>query len=317
MNRRFLRTAVVMLAATAALPAADAGPLLDAIRARRESAQQPAADGDPAGYEARGAKPAKVALPPGARVEQDLTYGTDPAQKLDVYIPRGARDAPMILMVHGGAWMIGDKGNSGVVANKVANWLPKGYIVALPNYRMSRAPNPLDQADDVGRALAFVQSKAAEWGADPARVLLMGHSSGAHLVALLGADPGIAARQGAKPALGVVALDSAALNVVETMEGRHARFYDMVFGSDPSHWRKASPFDRLAAAPVPMLLVCSSRRSDSCPAARAFAGKATALGGRATVLPVDLSHGGLNMELGQANAYTTSVEGFMHSLGLP
>ena len=61
--------------------------------------------------------------------------------------------------------MLGDKGNSGVVANKVLHWLPRGYIVVSPNYRMSRPPSPLDQTEDVGRALAFVQANAADPGA--------------------------------------------------------------------------------------------------------------------------------------------------------
>lgn len=317
---RILRFLLAVLIGCVSLPSADAGPLLDAIKARRERAQsvQPGAD-DPSAQASEGpeGKRSKVIAPTGSRTELDIAYGDDPAQKVDVYVPQAASGAPIILMVHGGAWMIGDKGNAGVIANKVANWLPKGYIVASPNYRMSRSPNPLDQADDVGRALAFVQSRAPSWGGDPSRVLLMGHSSGAHLVALLAADPGIATRQGATPWLGAVALDSAALNVVETMEAKHARFYDVVFGSDPSHWARSSPFHRLSAAPTPMLLVCSSQRSDSCPAARALASKVTSLGGRASVLPVGLNHGGVNSELGRSNEYTAAVESFMRGLGLP
>jgi arylformamidase len=319
MNRR-VRLALALLFAAVITTPVVAGPVLDAIMARRQHPQlaQTADDTDASSaLEGRAGRQGSVVLPPGSRVEKDLAYGDDPAQKIDVYFPADAKGAPVILMVHGGAWMIGDKANSGVVANKAARWLPKGYIVASPNYRMSRPPNPLDQADDVGRALAFVQARAASWGADPSRVVLMGHSSGAHLVALLTADPGIASRQGAKPWLGTVALDSAALNVVETMENQHARFYDMVFGSDRAHWSKASPFDRLTAAPKPMLLVCSSRRSDSCPAAQALAKKATSLGGRATVLPVALSHGSVNGDLGLANDYTASVESFLRSIGLP
>jgi len=309
-----VRWILALTVAIACVPAADAG-LLDAMRARRQQAAGEAESTDNA--EERSGTKSKVVLPPGARAEQDLAYGDDPAQKLDVYIPQDAKNAPIIFMVHGGAWMVGDKGNSGVVANKVAHWLPKGYIVASPNYRMSRAPNPLDQADDLGRALAFVQSKASSWGGDSSRVLLMGHSAGAHLVALLTADPGIVAPRGVRLWLGTVALDSAALNVVDTMERKHARFYDMALGTDHSRWVAMSPFHRLIGKPQPILLVCSSRRSDSCPAARAYADKANSLGGRATVLPMDLNHGQINIELGRSPEYTKSIEDFMHSLGLP
>lgn len=319
-RRASLALAVVLVVAV--LPWADAGPIRDAIKERIERRREAAEGRDERpsaepSQSRRGQRADPVALPEGARVEKDLAYGSDPAQRLDVYIPRNASEAPIIIMVHGGAWMIGDKSYSNVTANKAARWLPKGYIVVSPNYRMSRAPNPLDQADDVARALAFVQAKAPSWGGDSARVLMMGHSAGAHLVALVAADPAIASRQGAKPWLGTVPLDSAALNVVDIMEAKHPRFYDKVFGADRSHWSRTSPFHRLTGTPRPMLLVCSTQRNDSCDAARAFAAKATSLGGRTTVLPVDLGHGAVNVELGRPNEYTAAVENFMRSLGLP
>ena len=101
------------------------------------------------------------------------------------------------------------------------------------------------------------------------------------------------------------------------MNARHPRFYDRVFGAEPERWAEVSPLHQLAARPLPMLLVCSSRRSDSCAAARRFAAKAVSLGGRATVLPLDLGHGEINSELGRSAGYTASVDEFLRSLGLP
>ena len=312
---------LALLVGIAGLADADAGTLMDALRARRERQQQQSpADSAalaPDGLESAEGATGKVVVPAGARVERDVAYGSDPAQRLDVYIPVQARNAPMILMVHGGAWMLGDKGRAPVVANKLTYWLPKGYVVASINYRMARPPDALLQADDVARAIAYLQGHAPAWGGDPARLVVMGHSSGGHLVALLAADRGIAVRAGAKPWLGTVVLDSAALNVVAIMEGRHARFYDRVFGDDRNRWERNSPLQRLSARPEPMLLVCSTRRDDSCPAARGFADKAVASGGRATVVPVDLSHGDVNAELGRAPAYTAAVQAFLGSIGLP
>lgn len=311
---------MLLLAGVLAGAVADAGAqsALELFRARRGQAQTNENPGlSNAEMESAEGGGAKVILPAGARVERDLAYGPAPAQRLDVYVPQGARGAPIILMVHGGAWMLGDKGNAGVVANKVRYWLPRGYIVASINYRMDPQPNPLDQAEDVGRALAFMQSRAASWGGDGLRIVLMGHSSGAHLAALLSASASIATRSGAKPWLGTVALDSAALDLVEIMSSRHFRFYDRVFGSDTARWKDMSPLHQLAGPSAPMLLVCSSRRGDSCPAARRFAAKAVSLGGRATVLPIDLGHGEVNNELGRSPAYTASVDEFLRSLGLP
>jgi len=236
---------------------------------------------------------------------------------MDVYRPANAQNAPVIFMVHGGGWRRGDKEAAGVVNNKVQYWLPKGYVVMSVGYRLVPQVTPLGEADDVARALAFAQGKAKAWGADPARFVLMGHSAGAHLVTLVSADPAIATRAGAGPWLGTVALDSGAYDVVQIMEQRHFSLYDEAFGNDRELWRAASPTLRLARAPVPMLLVCSSRRADSCAQAGAFAQKATSFGGRVKVAPVDLRHGNINAQLGTPGELTAQVDAFLHSLKLP
>ncbi len=289
------------------------GPLRDRIKERGAATQSDSA----AEMEVGEPSSSNVPLPAGARFERDLPYGNDPQQRLDVYIPGQVKAAPIILMVHGGAWMIGDKGASAFVSNKVTRWLPKGYILVSSNYRMSKQPNPLDQADDIARALAFVQAKAPSWGGDPARVLLLGHSAGAHLVSLLAADPHIVTGKGGTAWLGTIVLDSAAYDLAAIMQRKHPRIYDRAFGKDPAFWTDASPYRRLTVAPAPMFLVCSIRRSDACPPAQTFASKATELGGKITVLPVDMKHGELNKELGLPSDYTTTIENFMRTLGLP
>jgi acetyl esterase/lipase len=254
--------------------------------------------------------------PSEGEVKRDVAYGPEPAQRLDVYLPKGAQRAPVLVMVHGGAWRLGDKAMDATVTNKAAHWVPKGYAFVSVNYGMS-PPDPLRQAADVARALAFAQTQADSWGADPERFVLMGHSSGAHLVALIASDPSIAQKAGAKPWLGTIVLDSAALDVTRIMKARHFRLYDKAFGDDPSYWHNASPIHRLAGAPKPMLLVCSSLRGDSCPQAEAFAQKVGSLGGSARVMPIAKPHGQINRDLGTPGSYTDAVVSFLKSLGLP
>jgi acetyl esterase/lipase len=245
----------------------------------------------------------------------DIAYGETPAQKMDVYLPAHAEHAPVIFMVHGGGWRRGDKAASQVVDNKVARWVAQGYVFISVNYRMLPEADPLMQADDVARALAAAQSRAATWGADPDKFILMGHSAGAHLVALLAAGPARARALGARPWLGTVVLDSAAVDVAQIMQRRHMRLYDEAFGKDEAFWKSASPIQQLSAEAKPMLLVCSTTRPDKpCDAARAFAEQATALGVRAEVSPQALSHGEINRNLGLPGAYTDTVERFMRSL---
>lgn len=256
-------------------------------------------------------------LPAGVRRLSDLAYGDDPAQTLDLYLPAEAQDVPLVLYVHGGGWQRGDKAMPQMVAHKVPHWTARGFGVASINYRMLPQADVLQQADDVARALAFVQSGAAGWGADDQRVALVGHSAGAHLATLVTADPALAGAWGASAWRGTVALDSAALDMVAVMQRPHFHFYDPVFGSDPAYWHQASPLHRMQGPPVaPLLLVCSSLRSDSEPAARAFAAKAIAQGGRADVLPVPLRHMELNDRLGLPGDYTAAVDAFLASVGI-
>jgi arylformamidase len=261
-----------------------------------------------------------VFTPAGAETQNvtklsDIAYGEAPAQKMDVYLPAHADHAPVIFMVHGGAWRFGNKASADVVKNKVTRWVAQGYVFISVGYRMLPEADPLLQADDVARALAAAQTRAAEWGADPDKFILMGHSAGAHLVALLGAGPARARALGARPWLGTVVLDSAAVDVAQIMQRRHLRLYDEAFGKDAAYWKSASPIRQLSAEVKPMLLVCSTTRPDKpCDAARAFTEQATALGVRAEVSGQALSHGEINHNLGLPGEYTDTVERFMRSL---
>lgn len=249
----------------------------------------------------------------------DVSYGTSPKERLDIYMPgdpNTTTGAPVLVMVHGGAWMIGSKGNDAVVLNKVDHYLPKGYVFVSVDYPMD-PPDPLKEAESVAKAIAFVQRHIRAYGGDPERIVVMGHSAGAHLVSLVTADPAIGKAYGLQPWLGTVALDSAALDVSAIMGTDHARFYDQVFGSDPAYWAQASPSQRLQGAPVPMMMVCSSQRKESCAQTQAFVAKVTQAGGRAEPYPVDLSHGQINAELGRPGAYTDAVDAFLRSIGMP
>lgn len=258
-----------------------------------------------------------MSMLPSAQVERDIPYGSDPKQRLDVYRPEHPQNAPILLMVHGGAWMIGNKRNAAGLVNKLSRWNPKGYIVISTDYRLLPEADPWVQANDVAKALAFVQAKAASWGGDPTHVVLLGHSAGAHLVSLLASDPNLARNNGVQPWLGTISLDSAALNVESIMQAPHMGFYDQAFGSEPLFWRKVSPSAQLKQAPKPMLMVCSSQRIISCLQSRQFAAQINALGGQSTVLPVALSHAEINRNLGLSGEYTEAVDSFLHTLGLP
>jgi len=247
------------------------------------------------------------AILPGARKLTDA-YGGDAAQRLDVYVPPGVRNAPILVMVHGGAWRIGDKANTGSIENKLKHWLTRGWIVVSVNYRMLPEALAYEQAQDVAKALRWTQGHAGGWGGDPGKIILMGHSAGAQLVALISARPDMVGQ----PWAGTVVLDSAAMQVSAIMARRHPRFYDQAFGADPDYWTKASPMDQWTPRAVPMMLVCSNRRPDDpCGDARRFQAKAKAGGRDMPVLPLDLTHAEVNRALGLPGAYTDAVDAYI------
>ena len=259
---------------------------------------------------------AQAAPPDDIRRLDDLPYGPDARQRMDVFLPAAPQRAPMLLMVHGGAWMVGDKSMSRVVDAKVAHWVgERGFIVVSINYRLVPQVDVMTQARDVATAMAAVQARARGWGGDASRLVLMGHSAGAHLVALLSADPALAAAQGAGPWRGTVVLDSAAIDTVGLMSRRHLPFYDRAFGRDPAAWRAVSPTTALTPRAVPTLVVCSTlRRDDSCGQARVFVDRARAVGARSDLLQQALDHASVNGELGRPGPYTASVDAFVDGL---
>lgn len=244
----------------------------------------------------------------------DVAYGPAAEQRFDLYRPESAGNAPTILMVHGGGWRRGDKEMSRVVDNKRQRWLPRGIALASTNYRMVPEAAPLDQARDVARALAKLQKEAAAFGLDGSEVVLMGHSAGAHLIALLAARPELLSDAGARPPRGFVLLDSGALDVPTIMNSRHFHLYDQAFGKDPDYWLAVSPWHQLRQASPPLLAVCSSRRREACRQAEDFIAKARRLGTTAEVLALPMSHGEINERLGEDAAYTAAVERFLATL---
>ncbi|HEX5329962.1 alpha/beta hydrolase [Sulfuricurvum sp.] len=247
----------------------------------------------------------------------DISYGSDKKQRLDVYLPQAPQNAPIIVMVHGGAWKMGDKKSENVVQNKMNRWVSKGAIFVSLNYRLVPKVTPMQQAEDVATGLSYVQAHAHEWGGDPKKILLMGHSAGAHLVSLVSADPQKYTPLGLKEWLGTVSLDTATMDLVQTMERKHYDFYDDVFGSDKNIWVENSPLYQLERSAPPMLLVCSSAREDKpCENSKTFVAKGINMGLRVEMSEQPLSHGEINDELGKPNGYTERVEQFIRSLGV-
>ena len=251
-------------------------------------------------------------------IRRNIPFGTDPRQQFDVYLPTQQSNPkntmPWIFMVHGGAWRLGDKAHDNVVDNKVKHWVPKGMVLVSSNYRLLPKADPLTQVQDIAKALANVQKTAASYGIDAQQCLIMGHSAGAHLAALLAASPKLLKAAGATPCLGAVLIDSAAMNLPSVMQRRHAAFYDQAFGNQPAYWRTVSPMDQMTNTVIPLLTICTARHDDACDQAKALTDRAKTLSSKPsdyTWFKLSLSHEQANEQLGLIGPYTNAVDRFI------
>src|SRR5262249_4774312 len=106
--------------------------------------------------------------------------------RLDLFLPKGQKDYPVLVFVHGGAWTKGSKKGFEGLARLFAS---NGVGTAITNYRLSPQVKHPAHAQDVAMAVAWVHKHIAKHGGRPDQLFLSGHSAGGHLVALLGTDP--------------------------------------------------------------------------------------------------------------------------------
>lgn len=138
-----------------------------------------------------------------------VRYGSDPAQKLEMFLPADAAAAkgplPIVVFIHGGGWRSGDPHDYRFMARALA---PQGYAVVLAGYRLYPRARYPGMLEDGAAALRWVADNARAKGGDPSRIVLMGHSAGAYNAVMLGlAKRWLAARGLSADALrGVVGL---------------------------------------------------------------------------------------------------------------
>jgi len=124
----------------------------------------------------------------GVRVAaRDVAYGPDHRQQLDVYVPSGpaAGPRPIVVFFYGGSWNSGVKNGYGFVGRALA---AKGFVVAIPDYRLVPQVRFPAFLEDGAAAVRWIRGHAAQYGGDPDRVVLAGHSAGAYNAAMLALD---------------------------------------------------------------------------------------------------------------------------------
>lgn len=177
-----------------------------------------------------------------------LSYG---GSALDVYSPPGAAGLPVMFFVHGGAWYIGTRER---VRFKEDFFLQNGFVFVSVDYRLLPKVDVATQANDIEAAYDFVRAHIATFGGDPDRIVAMGHSAGAHLVALTGL-------RGSLPGVrGLVLNDIGAydLPAMADEDGELPPVYKQAF-PDPAQWATLSPITYVGTHPHPPVFISWTR----------------------------------------------------------
>jgi arylformamidase len=251
-------------------------------------------------------------------VHRDLPYAEHKgapknSTSLDLYVPPDAKLAPIVVWIHGGGWRHGDKR---MVALKPAYFCDQGMILASINYRLQPATDYRGQAADVAAAVRWLVDHAAEYGGDPQRIILLGHSAGAHMAALVAADHSYleTAKVDPKVLRGVILLDGAGYDVPRQIKEARLpalkKLYRDAFGDDPEVWEAASPLHHVkeGGAYPPVLILYVANRRDSSSQSVALSERLRAVGGEAEAIGyADKTHATINREFGAADDEPTAA----------
>lgn len=121
----------------------------------------------------------------GLQTTRGVTFDAAHGLKLDVYRPRDAQDAPVVVFFYGGSWKSGQRQWYRWAGEALAQC---GLVVVIPDYRQWPQVRLDGFMRDAARAVAWTRAHASDYGGDPQALFVMGHSAGAHIAALLATD---------------------------------------------------------------------------------------------------------------------------------
>ncbi len=171
---------------------------------------------------------------------------------LDIWMPKNAKNVPVLFFVHGGAWAIGDKLTFAISAKAFAE---QGIGIVATNYRLSPKVKHPAHIEDVAKAFAWTADNIAKHGGDPKKIVLAGHSAGGHLVSLLATNEKYlkAEKKSFADIRGVIGVSG-----VYEIDHRVPTFHK-AFGDDAANCKDASPIAHISEKHPPFLILYAEK----------------------------------------------------------
>ncbi|MDE1152648.1 MAG: alpha/beta hydrolase [Micavibrio sp.] len=252
-------------------------------------------------------------------VSSIIHYGKDAKQVVQVYQPDICKNAscPVTLWVHGGGWKHGDA-TQGTATNMLTKWAQQGIVMVGVNYRLAPQVVHPAEAQDIAGAINWVYHNINQYGGDAQRISLLGHSAGAHLVALVGTNPAYLGAYNLSPGknlANVFPIDTASFDLTKPSAFVQPMI-ENAFGTDKAVLKEASPIWNVHAGGSypPFIMAATKVRSDAVSTSRLLKKELRDAGGSADLLIVDYpgasqlkAHGNIAKDLANLNCTLTKT----------
>ncbi len=190
----------------------------------------------------------------GIEVKKNLAYGTNPRNLLDVYRAKGASGVPVMVFVHGGGYRSGERDLNEQVYGNVPTWFARNGMLAVnATYRLAPQDRWPSGGEDMAAVVGWVKAHAREYGGDPERIFMMGHSAGATHVATYAFDPRFQPTEG--HGLSGIILVSGRYRVAWDSDDPGLEGVRQFFGVDPKAYGSRSPITYVSDSDIPAFLV--------------------------------------------------------------
>ncbi len=189
----------------------------------------------------------------GVDVVRDIAYGEHPRQQLDVFRPAAGRDLPVVVFVHGGAFVDGHRNRTPEVYSNVLYYFARNGVVGVNiEYRLAPEHRYPSGSEDVARAIDWVRRSIAEHGGDPGKIFLIGHSAGAAHAGSYAYDK--RRHPAAGPGIAGLVVLSGRVRAETLPENPNARKVEAYYGTDPAVFDDCSSVTHVSADSVPTMI---------------------------------------------------------------